>query len=170
MKPLRRPLWPHPLWSLILAASWLLLNQTLAPGHLLWALLLAFVLPRWLHPFLLPVGHIHWRWLPGLVGVVLFDIVKSALILGRQVLGRTDTLQPAWVCVPLASEHVLANALLASIVTTTPGTMSVDIDPRRRCLWVHAVHAPDAQGVADDIRTRYERPLLRLFGLPEMPT
>ena len=70
--------WPRPLLSALVAASWLLLNQSLALAQLITATVLAWGLPQLLHGFLGPAARVHaWGTVLRLTGVVLWDIVLS---------------------------------------------------------------------------------------------
>ncbi len=163
MKP--RGLLSHPLLSLLVAAAWLLLQQSLAPGNLITAALLGLLLPRLLHGFLPePVRVQRWSTVLRLLGVVLWDIVKSNLIVARIVLSPGSRPQPAWVPVPLDLEHPLAITLFAAIITTTPGTVSCVVDARRRQILVHALDCTDGAAAAADMKARYEAPLKEIFG------
>lgn len=153
----------HPVLSLTLGASWLALSHSVALVHLLSALLLGLLIPRLLAPFLERSPRIHWHSAWGLCRVVLWDIVVSNVTVARWVLGPMQTLKPAWVRVPLCSRNPRLNALLASIITTTPGTVSAVVDTERQHILVHALHCEDEAGLVHDIHTRYQRPLLRVF-------
>lgn len=155
--------WTHPWLSALLALSWLLLSHSLAPVHLLSAALIGLIVPRLLHEALPPAPRI--RALPALrlMGVVLWDIVLSNITVARLVLGRMDRPQPAWVPVPLDLQHPTAIALFASIITTTPGTVSCTVDEQRRLIWVHALDCSDPTQAAADMKTRYEAPLRDIF-------
>ena len=157
----------HPILSLLLGVSWLALSHSLAPVHLLSALLIALIVPRLIHPFLGPAARIHWGAALRLALVVLKDIVLSNITVARLVLGPMKAMSPAWLPVPLASEHPMVNALLASIITTTPGTVSCVVSESRREILVHALNCADAQAMIDDMKTRYEAPLLHIFGCSE---
>ena len=157
--------WPHPLMSLLLAVSWLALSHSLAPVHLLSALLLGWAVPRLVQPFLGAPSRIHWGAALRLTLVVLKDIVVSNFNVARLVLGPMSRPKPAWFAVPLASDHAMVNALLASIITTTPGTVSAVVDEPRCQILVHALDCSDAEAMVQDIRQRYEAPLLEIFGL-----
>ncbi len=154
---------PHPVLSALLAVAWLALSHSLALVHWLSALLIAWLLPRWLSPFLGPASSVRWSGVPRLVGVVLWDIVKSNITVARITLGSMSKPQPAWLRVPLASDHHRVNALFASIITTTPGTVSMTIDEQRREIWVHALHCEDGPAMVADMKARYELPLLAIF-------
>ena len=155
---------PHPVLSLVLAAVWLLLQQSLAPAVLLTGALLAWGLPRLLHGFI--GGAVHPR-APGqalrLGAVVLVDIVMSNITVARIVLNPWADPQPAWVPVALDAQHPSAVTLLATIITMTPGTVSCVVDAQRHQILVHALDCRDAAGLAAQIKQRYERPLRRIF-------
>ncbi|MDP2257634.1 MAG: Na+/H+ antiporter subunit E [Polaromonas sp.] len=152
----------HPWLSVLLAVSWLL-QHTLAPVHLISAVLIGLVVPRLLHDFLPAMAPV--RLVPALrlMGVVLWDIVLSNFVVARLVLGPVSRPQPAWVTVPLALSHPTAISLLASIITTTPGTVSCTVDEQRRIILVHALDCSDPAQMAADIKARYERPLLAIY-------
>lgn len=153
----------HPWLAVLLAVSWLLLQQTLAPFHLISAVLIGLIVPRMLHGFL-PVSSPMRMW-PAvrLLLVVLWDIVVSNVTVARLVLGPMSQLQPAWIAVPLALSHPTAISLLASIITTTPGTVSCTIDEKGRQILVHALDCADPAQMVADIQARYERPLQVIF-------
>jgi multicomponent K+:H+ antiporter subunit E len=80
------------------------------------------------------------------------------------VLGPESAIHPGFVEVPLdlASTHGIA--VLAAIVTMTPGTLTCDVAADRSHLLVHALHLTDAAALVADIKARYEAPLVEIFG------
>jgi multicomponent K+:H+ antiporter subunit E len=172
--PQRTRLLAHPVLSLLIGLSWLLLVASLAWIHLLTAVLLALGLPRVLAAFLGPVSTptttppppLRWGLALRLIGVVLWDIVRSNYAVVRLLLGRVLPRQSAWLRVPLRSAHPRVNALFAAIITTTPGTVSCVIDVTNRCIWVHALHCEDAPAMVAEMQARYETPLLAIFSIP----
>jgi multicomponent K+:H+ antiporter subunit E len=153
----------HPWLSALLAASWLLLQHTLAPFHLISAVLIGLLVPRLLHNFLIVTRPL--RSLPALrlLLVVLWDVVLSNITVARLVLGPLSRMQPAWVTVPLALSHPTAIYLLASIITTTPGTVSCVVDEQGKRILVHALDCSDPVQMASDIKVRYEQALMAIF-------
>lgn len=163
--PARKAGWfDHPVLSLLLGVSWLALSHSVELVHLLSALLIGLILPRLLHPFLTPADKIHWVAALRLTAVVLKDIVLSNITVARLVLGSMSTPQPAWLPVPLDTDHPRVNALFATIITTTPGTVSCVVDEQRQVILVHALNCEDPQAMIDDMKTRYEAPLMQIFG------
>jgi len=54
-------------------------------------------------------------------------------------------------------------AILGSLITLTPGTTTLDIDPERHELLLHMLDGSDPAAAVDGIRRHFERPLLQLF-------
>jgi len=165
--PRWRVWFPHPVLSLLLAATWLALSHSVALVHLLTAVLLGWGLPRLLAPFLGAASRIHWPGAVRLFFVVLWDIVVANVTVARLTLGHLQRVQPAWLRVPLASTHPNVNALFASIITMTPGTVSAVVDEERGEIRVHALNCDDAAAMVADMKARYEAPLLRIFGVDD---
>ncbi len=153
----------HPVLSVLLGVSWLALSHSLAPVHLLSAVLIGLIVPRLLRPFLADASGLYWPAIPRLVAIVLWDIVVSNVVVAKLVLGPLGNMSPGWIPVPLASDHHRVNALFASIITTTPGTVSAVIDEAERVIWVHALNCDDVAEMAADMKSRYEEPLLVIF-------
>jgi multicomponent K+:H+ antiporter subunit E len=154
----------HPVLSVLVAATWLLLQQSLAPAQLITAAVLGLAVPRLVHGFLGPRGRL--RSLPLAIrffGIVLWDIVVSNISVAKIVLNPAADPQPGWVPVPLALTHPTAITLFASIITTTPGTVSCIVDDERHVILVHALVAGDPAEMAAQMKQRYEEPLREIF-------
>ena len=163
--PPARPGWlPHPVLSLVLGLAWLLLQRSLAPAQLLWAIVLALAVPRLAHGLIGDSVRVRsLGTMLRLTGVVLWDIVVSNLTVARLTLDPRAEPQPAWVDFPLTATHPTAVTLLATIMTITPGTVSCVVDEARRTILIHALDCDDTAALVAQIRQRYERPLCRIF-------
>ena len=106
----------------------------------------------------------NWRAALRLLFIVLWDIIVSNIVVARIVLSPTSNPQPAWVPIALDIQHPTAITLLATIITTTPGTVSCIVDEKRRMILVHALDCDDAPAMAAQIKERYEKPLGEILG------
>jgi len=161
-----RRLLPHPLLSLALWATWLALNNTLAPAHVLLGALLAWVLPlTGLHLTDGTWPRLHRPLVALRLTVrVLLDIVVSNVEVARRVLGPDAAIHPGFVKVPLDLTDDWAITMLAGIITMTPGTLTADVALDRSYLLVHAFHIEDADAIVASIKARYEAPLKEIYG------
>jgi multicomponent K+:H+ antiporter subunit E len=155
---------PYPIASVAVFVTWLLLNNTVAPAHLVLGGFLAVALPLVARPLMDTPTTAR---APGtalrLLGVVTWDIVVSNITVAKLVLGPMGRLRPGFVRVPLDATHPYAISLLASIITMTPGTVSADVDETRREILVHVLDLADPEALVRDIKARYEAPLLEIF-------
>lgn len=160
-----RRLLPHPGLSALLIVIWLMLVNELKLGSLVFAALLAVILPLMTAPYWPGAPRIrNWPAVVGFVAIVLWDIVKSNVTVALIVLFRPrQALNPAWVTVPLDLTTPEAISVLAGTITLTPGTLSADLSADGRALLIHCLDAPDPDAVRDDIKARYESRLKRIF-------
>lgn len=159
-----RHLFPTPVLSAIIFVLWMVLNNATSLAHGVLALVLSIVLPLstrrfWLE---LPPGP---KPLPALrlFGVVLWDIVLACIDVARLVLGPVQRIRPTFIEVPLDLREPHVGTILASIVSLTPGTVSIDIDLNRWVLQIHALNVDDPAKLIRAIKTRYEQPLKEIF-------
>jgi len=151
---------------LALTGMWLLLNGTLAFGHILLGLSLALLMVygfRVMRPLQPSLRRPKTALL--LLGRVLVDIVRSNVAVARIVLGlnRKRTLRSGFLEVPLDLRDPHGLAALATIVTSTPGTVWVDLSPDGATLTLHVLDLRDEKAWIDTIKQRYERLLMEIF-------
>lgn len=159
-----RRLIPRPWLSVALFLLWAALTNASTIGTLVIGSLLALGLPFVVLPF--------WPDAPRLVrpGLALIfaarvaaDIVVANWAVARLVIGPTHRLQPAFVDVPLDLRDPFVASILGSIVSLTPGTVSVDIDQKSWVLKLHALNVPDPDALVIQIKQRYEAPIREIF-------
>ncbi len=155
---------PHPLLTPILTVVWLLLNNTLAAGHIVLGLLLGWAIPRFTLAFWPnPVRIYRPASLLRFTGVCLYDVLVANVAVARLVLAGPKALNPLFVQVPLDLTNELALGLLANTICLTPGTVTADLSPDRRVLWVHALDCTDPDELVRTIKRRFEAPLREIF-------
>ncbi|MBW0147014.1 Na+/H+ antiporter subunit E [Marinobacter arenosus] len=154
---------PQPWLSLILFLTWQFLNDGVSGASVVMGLILAWAIPQITHGFWpeRPAFFKSWR-MPGYLLHVIRDIVVASFQVAKLILSPRQP-RPVFVSYPLELEHPLAISILASTISLTPGTVSVDISDDNRILLVHALDAENDDEVIDVIRTRYEKPLLEMF-------
>jgi multicomponent K+:H+ antiporter subunit E len=145
---------------------WLLLNDSLAPAHLLFGLLLGWLVPVMVAP-LKPAGP-RLRAPLVLVRLVLrvgADVVVSALQVAGGVL-RSSRRPPrgAFVTVPLDLRDPHGLAALAIITAVVPGTVWSELAPDHSALLIHVFDLDDQASFIAHYKSCYELPLKEIFG------
>lgn len=158
-------LFPHPFLSALLVAVWMLLVNQFAWGSLVFAIILAVVIPALTAPYWPDRARISG--IPGIIAymvMVVYDIVVANVEVAWIVLVKPNRkLRPAWVVIPLEVTSPEAITVLAGTISLTPGTVSSDLSADGRALLVHCLHAPDPDAVVAQIKSRYESRLKRIF-------
>jgi multicomponent K+:H+ antiporter subunit E len=156
---------PHPLLALLLLGMWLLLNGTLALGHVLLGSALAVgssLAYARLQPMSAPVRRAGT--IAQLAVVVLLDIVRSNIAVARIVLHPGTRAQTSgFLDIPLELRSPAGLAVLACIVTATPGTAWAGYDPEQGVLKLHILDLIDEDAWIRIIKGRYERRLKEIF-------
>jgi len=164
MKRWYRKLLPAPTLTLVLTATWLLLNQSASLGQLLLGLLLGVSIALLTDAVSGPRPTLRRPWVAArLALIVLWDIVVSNIAVPRLIVGPERDIRPGFVWFALTLREPHAIVALAGIITMTPGTLSAELSPDQRHLLVHAFNIDDEATLLQSIHTRYELPLLEIF-------
>lgn len=157
---------PYPVLSLALLAMWLVLNETVAPEHWLLGGALALAGARILARLQPPLGRVRRRVVASVVllWLVFADIVRSNLAVARIVLQPASRERVSgFLDMPLELRHPGGLAVLACIITATPGTSWARYDAARNVVTIHVLDLVDEQAWIRQFKERYERRLKEIF-------
>lgn len=156
---------PHPLLSAALLLMWLLLNG-FTLGHLVLGAVVALV-AGWAMGAVEPVRLRVRR--PDLIALlfvtVFWDILRSNWAVARLILtgDRHGRRRSGFVRIRLGLTNPHALAILALILTATPGTAWLEYDPGTGTLLLHVFDYLEDDDWQDLIGGRYERLLKGIF-------
>ncbi len=153
---------PYPGLSFALAAFWVLLHNSLAPATLAGAALVGIAAPWTLVPLRAPRPRVNSvTAVLRLAAIVVFDIVRSNFAVAAIILGGAKPHRSSgFVAIPLDLTDRYGLALLAVIITSTPGTLWAQHDAAERRLLLHVFDLVDEGDWIKLVKQRYE-PLLR---------
>lgn len=157
---------PHPLLTLILAIVWILLQNEVTSGMVVFGIILGVIIP-WMTSIWWPDTPKGFRMGKMVIYsfLVIWDIIVANIQVAWIVLSVPNAkLKPAWIVIPLELKEPEAITLLAGTITLTPGTVSADLSDEGHSLLVHVLHTDDPDAVKEEIKSRYERRLLEIFG------
>lgn len=156
---------PHPLLTAALILMWLLLTR-FSLGHLVLGSVIAVLAGLALARIEPEAPRIRsWSALLRLVAIVSVDIVRSNWAVARLMLtnGRHGARTSAFVVIPLRLRDPVPLALLAVILTATPGTVWLEHDREAATLLLHVFDMVDEEEWRVLIRDRYEALLMESF-------
>ena len=155
---------PYPLLSFALLVMWLLLND-FTLGHLILGSVVA-IFGGWAMASLRPDKPKLKKWylLPKLFWLVFADIIRSNLAVALLIIrGKRQAHTSGFITVPLEIEHPAALAIMAVILTSTPGSAWLAYDERRKTVLIHVLDLIDEEQWVANIKHRYERLLLEII-------
>lgn len=152
------------LWNLFLAAVWGLAWGSFSLQNLAIGFLLGYVMLCLTSELLDAKGYC--KRLPRLIEFVLFfiwELVLANFRLAYDILTPQHRMRPGIIAVPLDVETDVEILLLANTISLTPGTLSLDISPDRKTLYLHSMYIDDVEKEKMKIKRGFESRLLRLL-------
>lgn len=109
----------------------------------------------------------HYVKVPRTLGLLFYFIKELAIasvVVAWDVLTPRSRIESGVIALPLDAESNLEITILASLISLTPGTLSLDVSEDRRFLYVHAVYIKngDVAGLKQQIKNGFERKLLEI--------
>lgn len=159
-----RRVFPYPLLMVSLVAMWLALTSFTA-GQLIVGSMVALLAGQGLLR-LNPAKPRLRRWdlIPKLIVIVLYDIVCSNIAVVRIILGGPHgKRRSGFVAIPLELRDPTGLAVLALIITSTPGTAWFDYNSSHGILVIHVFDLVDEEGWRQLIKSRYESLLMEIY-------
>jgi multicomponent K+:H+ antiporter subunit E len=155
---------PHPLLAASLVLMWMLLNA-FSLGHFLLGIVVALIATHAAAALQIPKPRLRrWQLIPRLLGVVLYDILLSNIaVAGIILMGRHRKHVSGFVAIPLDLRDRNGLAVLACIVTSTPGTAWVEYAADSGVLVIHVLDLVSEEEWVGVIKDRYESLLLEIF-------
>jgi multicomponent Na+:H+ antiporter subunit E len=148
--------------ALLLGVIWVALTGDLSGANVAFGVLLGWLAVRVGRP--LGPDPVFARVRPlkavGLLLYLAWQIVVANLKVVAAILGPRRRLRPALVAVPLDVTTDGQIAALANLISLTPGTLSLDVSPDRRSLYVHAMSASSPEALRREIKEGFERRVL----------
>jgi multicomponent Na+:H+ antiporter subunit E len=148
------------LLNFLVAFVWQAMQPKTGPGDYILGFVVGFVMLAF---FYRPYGRRTW----GVVAYTVYlawAIVKSSFQVAAIILSPRARLRQGIVAVPVEPCTDFELALLASSITLTPGTLSIDVAKDatgQRVLYVHNLLADDPDEMRRQIKADFERRIVR---------
>lgn len=105
-----------------------------------------------------------WQLIPWLLGIVALDILRSNFAVASIILqGSRRDRAAGFVAIPLDLRDKTGLAVLACIVTSTPGTAWIEYAHDTGVLLIHVLDLVDEEEWIALIKSRYEALLMEIF-------
>jgi len=97
-----------------------------------------------------------------LFGIFIKEVFLANLQIAQLVLWKPSRVQPALIKIPLDIKSDRGIFILSSMITLTPGTLSLEVSADHKFLYVHVTHTRNPSGVVASIKNTFEKKLMEL--------
>jgi multicomponent K+:H+ antiporter subunit E len=155
---------PYPLLTAALLLMWMVLTS-FSSGQFLLGALVATGASRTMAALQPSKPRLRrWQLIPRLAGIVALDILRSNFAVASIILrGRRRDRVAGFVAIPLELRDKTGLAVLACIVTSTPGTAWIEYAPGTGVLLIHVLDLVEEEEWVSLIKKRYEALLMEIF-------
>jgi multicomponent Na+:H+ antiporter subunit E len=93
-----------------------------------------------------------------------WELIKANLRLAIDVATPRYNMRPGIIAVPLDITQDDQILLLSMLINTTPGSVTLDVSPDRKTLYVHVMYMESPDAAREEIKTGFERRVLEVLG------
>lgn len=97
------------------------------------------------------------------VTISLWEIFTASLALAWLIVQPKLQVRPAIVAIPLDAKTDVEIATMSSLLTLSPGTMTLDVSTDRETLYVHTIDLDDVDEFRREIKSGLERRVLEVM-------
>lgn len=152
------------LLNILLALVWVALTGHFTPANFVVGIVLAYVVLWLVQRTLGPSSYfVKVRQVLGFIAFFIWELIKSNFRVAYDVLTPRHHMRPGVVAIPLDAKTDFEITLLSSLITLTPGSLSLDVSADRRALYIHAMYIKDVEAFRQEIKTGLERRLLEVL-------
>lgn len=150
--------------NLIVALFWPLLVGSLTAESLIIGFIVGYLVLYSIRPMLQSTAY--FSKLPltiRFIGYFIWELMLANMRIAWDVVTPKKYRQPGIVGVPLDAKSDVEITLLASLITLTPGSMSIDISEDRSTMYIHSMFVDDVESFRREVKEGFEKRVLELL-------
>ncbi|KKM10825.1 hypothetical protein SY88_12170 [Clostridiales bacterium PH28_bin88] len=151
-------------FNLIVALVWALLKGDVNLVNLVWGYVLGAIALLMFRP-IKPVDTLTRKAGAFLVllAVFLWELLKADWWVLKTVLSPNPKTRSGIIALPLELKSDWGITLLGNMITLTPGTITMEVAPDRKFIYVHVIDIENAEDVKRDIKKAFETRIREVF-------
>ncbi len=155
-------------WSLILGGLWMCLTGAFTIGSLIFGSVVGWTVLRLSFPDGMQSESrqiLYLTKLPGFIAFFIRELIIANVVMAHDLILNSKKLRPGVVAIPLDVKTDAQIELLATLITLTPGTLSLDVSADRSKMYVHAMFLQEGEidRFRDSIKEGFESRIIALF-------
>lgn len=152
------------IFNTLLALVWAALTGIFTPANFLAGFVLGFIMLS-LAQSVFGKSSYAWRGYK-LISFLLYffgELLKANMRVARDIITPKHYMNPGLIRLPLDVRSDIEITLLASVISLTPGTLSIDVSADKKTLYIHAMYVSNADDFRRGIKEGFERRLLEFL-------
>ncbi len=97
------------------------------------------------------------------VGYYFYELVKSSLYIAWDIITPGDSTRPGIVAVDLDLKTDIGLISLANLISMTPGSLTMDMTPDKKKLYVHVMYLNEKEDFAKRLKNDFEKRIMQIF-------
>ncbi|EPE63371.1 na(+)/H(+) antiporter subunit E [Exiguobacterium sp. S17] len=97
-----------------------------------------------------------------LIALFIKELIKSNIDVVKVLLSPKLNIEPGIIEVPTQLKSDWELTLLASLISLTPGTLSMDFSEDKKSIFVHSIHVPNKEQMIREIHNTFEKAIMEV--------
>lgn len=93
----------------------------------------------------------------------LKELIVSSLYVAWDIITPKDLMKPGIVEVPVDLKSETAVIAFANLISMTPGSLTMDMSPDKKKIYIHAMYLHDKQKFIDKMKNELEHKIRQIF-------
>lgn len=93
----------------------------------------------------------------------LKELIVSSLYVAWDIITPKDLMKPGIVEVPFDLKSETAVIAFANLISMTPGSLTMDMSPDKKKIYIHAMYLHDKQEFIDKMKNELEHKIRQIF-------
>jgi multicomponent Na+:H+ antiporter subunit E len=105
-------------------------------------------------------------WFLGYIFVFIWEWLKANINIAAKLIQPTLDIEPAIIEIKTSLKTDIALTILANTLTLTLGTITLDVDAKNKCLYLHCIESQNAKALDAHslaVFKRFERIIAKIF-------
>lgn len=179
---IKRKIFFNAIYSLIFALLWVVLSSELTLGNYVFGYIMSFLILMYVGGIAFPLEDKHkdktffskysfilLRIIKRIYRVFillvyfLFELIKANFIVTFEILTPNFYMEPGVIAYPLSLKTDFQISILANFLTLTPGSLTIDISPDKKTMFIHFMYIKDPDKFIEHLKNGLEKRILDIF-------
>lgn len=91
------------------------------------------------------------------------ELTVSSILLARDILRKDHVFKHGIIGIDIDLKKDTSIIALANLISMTPGSLTVDLSPDKKRLYIHSMYLEDPERFRRKIKTRFEKEIKLIF-------